>query len=273
MKHFFVITSLLIFQLANAQNVGQKDSIVNYTDINGFKQGKWTKVFANKQRAYIAYFKNNKLFGEYKRFYENGKLNLEVNYDDSESGYAKIYYDNGVLGAEGMYINRNVKDGLWKYYTVDGKKVVDINFDNGIPHGDEIKYWINGAKLEKKTWNHGKMVGVWSRYFSDGSFWFQMKYKEGKRDGAAQVFFPNGKMSVKGSYKNNLKHGRWIYYNKDGSIARDTEFINGVPTDEAEVDSMMTKKIKEWDKMKGLIPDPSEENMMNYDKLYGPLSK
>ncbi len=257
-----------------AQNVGQKtDSIVNYTDINGLKQGKWTKVYPNKKRAYIAYFKNNKLIGEYKRFYENGTLAMETNYDTNESGYAKIYYDDGILSAEGKYIKRNVKDGLWKYYGTDGRLVVEVNFTNGINNGTEIKYWKNGQILEKKTWENGKMIGVWSRYYSNGLTRFQIQYQDGKRTGKIQMFHPNGKMYVKGHYKNNLKEGNWVYYDPEGKVVRDTEFVNGIAKDEGEMSKKMIQKMKEWDSVKGLIPEPDEENMFKYDKLYGPLSK
>ena len=71
------IQILIIILLGNAalsQNVGQKgDTLKNYTDINGLKQGYWQKKYYNGNIKYEVYFKNNKPIGEFKRFYESGK--------------------------------------------------------------------------------------------------------------------------------------------------------------------------------------------------------
>jgi len=77
----------LIVTFVFAQNVGQKgDTLINYKDINGMKQGRWSKKYRNGKPAYHANFKNDKLIGLYQRFYTSGKLSLEVNYDKNESG-------------------------------------------------------------------------------------------------------------------------------------------------------------------------------------------
>ncbi len=273
-----IILTLLILavniHLSVSQNIGQKgDSLVNYKDINGMKQGHWSKKYRNNRVAYIADFKNDKLIGKYQRFYRTGKLSLEVNYGQNESGPAKIYYDNKVLAAEGNYIHRNVKDGLWKFYGVDGRLVVEVTYSNGIKNGKETKFWKNGQKMEEKDWVDGKQDGVWAQWFENGKEKLKVRMISDKRNGLYYAYYPNGRYFMKGKYKENLKVGQWIYYDVDGNITRDTEFTNGVAADQDKIDAKTTKEIEEWEKMDGVIPDPNFDNMSKYDKTYGPKSK
>ena len=272
-----LLTSLIVLlniSITFSQNIGQKgDSLINYKDINGMRQGKWSKNYKNGRVAYTANFKNDKMVGLYQRFHTTKKLALDITYDDKESGYAKLYYDNGVLEAEGKYINRNVKDSLWKFYATDGKLVVDINYSAGKLNGKENKYWRNGNRMDLKTWTNDKLDGVWSRYFEDGKMRMQIQYKDNIRTGKIQLFHPNGRLSINGHYTNNLRSGHWMFYNEDGTVKRDTEYINGVAKDQAKIDAKTTKLIEEWEKMDGVIPDPNIDNMFKYDREYGPKSK
>ena len=274
-KIFFTsLIVLLSVSISFSQNIGQKgDTLINYKDINGLKQGKWSKNYKNGRLAYTANFKNDKLIGLYQRFHSTKKLALDITYDEKESGYAKMYYDNGKLEAEGKYIDRNVKDGLWKFYATDGALVLEINYSAGKLNGNETKYWRNGNRMELKTWINDKLDGVWSRYFEDGTMRMQIQYKNNIRTGKIQLFYPNGRMSIDGSYANNLRTGHWMFYEQDGKVRRDTDYIKGVATDQAEVDAKTTKMLEEWENMEGVIPNPNTENMFKYDREYGPKSK
>lgn len=276
MKKLIILTLILSFTtpFAISQNVGQKgDTLVNYKDINGLKQGKWSKKYKSGRTAYNASFKNDKLIGLYQRYHSTGKLGLEVNYLENESGYAKIYYDNGNLGAEGKYINRNIKEGLWKFYGVDGKLVVEINYTNGVPNGKELKYWRNGNVMEEKNWVNGKQEGLWAQYFETGKDRLKTRMINDKRNGVFYIYYPNGKYYAKGNYKDNLRTGQWTFYGQDGTILRDTEYVSGIAADQDEFDKKMTKQIEEWENMEGVIPNPNIDNMFKYDKTYGPLSQ
>lgn len=256
--NLLIISLIVVSNHAFSQNVGQTgDTLTNYKDINGFKQGKWSKKYKNGKIAYIANFKNDHLIGPYQRFYTNGKLRIEVVYDEKESGFAKLYYDNGVVGAEGQYINKNVKHGVWKYYGVDGRLATTVTYKNGVLDGKEIKYWRNGKMLEQKTWLNGKMTGVWYRYYENGEDKLQAKMVNGKRKGGFQMFHSTGRLYVKGKYNDDVRVGQWTFYDKEGQIVRDIEYTNGVASDQDEHDRKLTKMVKEWEDMKGLIPDPN----------------
>jgi len=278
MTRFLIITLILILSsnFNFAQNIGQEgDSIVNYTDINGLKQGKWSKKYKNEKVAYTAIFHNDKLIGTYKRFYKIGRPSLLVEYDKEgkEAGYAKLYYDNRKMSAEGNYIKRNIKDGLWKYYGVDGRLVMKIDYAEGVKNGKEITYWSNGIVMQEKNWLNGVEEGYWLQFFENGKERLKAQIKNGKRNGAYYAFYPNGRYYARGRYKDNLKNGHWIFSERNGDTRRDTEFTHGVAADQDEIDKEVTKEIEEYEQMKGLIPDPNIENMYNYNKNYGPISR
>lgn len=276
MKPFVILILLFIVFISpnTAQNVGQVgDSVVNYQDINGLKHGLWTKKYKNGKTAYIAHFKNDKLIGDYQRFYTSGKVSLQVQYDENEAGPAQLFYDDGVLSAEGRYIHKNVKDGLWKFYGVDGKMVVEIHYKNGVLDGKELKYWRNGKVMEEKNWVNGQQEGLWAQYFETGQDRLKTKMVHNKRHGLYYTYYPNGKYYVKGQYKDNYRVGAWTYYTEEGEVRRATTYKMGVAADQDEIDEKTTREIEEWEKMKDVIPDPNIDNMFKYDKTYQPLSK
>ena len=60
-----------------AQNVGQEgsDTLLNYKDINGLKQGKWIKKYVNGQVRYKGYSVDNVPKGD---FYQYDKKRLSI---------------------------------------------------------------------------------------------------------------------------------------------------------------------------------------------------
>jgi len=265
MRHIIFVFFLLInCLLVSSQNIGQdgdRDSLINYIDIQGNKQGKWIKKYKTNQTAYEAYFVNNVLVGDYKRYYMNGKLMAHIVYNETgDTGACKMYYDNAILAAEGLYINVNVKHGTWKYYGVDGKLVSQNNYKAGIYDGEQISYYRNGNKSEVITYKDSIKHGVWRRYYEDrGNVQMETMHVNGKRDGLFHVFWDNGRLRIKGRYSNDSTVGTWIYYNEDGSIRREDEYVNGRRINQDELDLEFGKQVIEREKDKGKIPEPTEE--------------
>ncbi len=102
-----------------------------------------------------ANYLNYQLYGTWKSFYENGKVNWEVayfegyrnggykNYDntgnlklegimikDKKLGEEKRYYDNGELEWKGSYYNDKL-DKTWTRYDLSGKKIEKVRFKRG----------------------------------------------------------------------------------------------------------------------------------------------
>jgi len=264
-RYLIILILILIYQVTVAQNVGQRgnDSIINYTDIQGNKQGKWIRKYEKDKIAYIGYFKNNKLVGNYKRWYYSGALKADINYnDDGSIGYAKLYWDNGKLMAKGKYINQNIKDSIWEYYGTDGALLLKESYKNGVLNGNTVAYFRNGNRSKLAPYNNGKLDGTYKEYWEDisGLIRLEITYKNGVRYGPINVYYDNGKPYLKGEYFSDLPHGKWIIYYRDGKVEKEMEYYHGKLKNEEKYNEAFKQQMKKWEQMKGKIPEPTEED-------------
>ena len=102
---------------------GQVESIENFK--NGKLNGEFKEFFENGSLFQVGTFKN----GEMKNirvFYENGNLKFEQNLKDRKGRY-KGYYPNGQLEEEGE-IFQGEKIGVWRYYNEEGKLSSEVTY-------------------------------------------------------------------------------------------------------------------------------------------------
>ena len=94
---------------------GQVKSIENFK--NGKLNGEFKEFFENGSFFQIGTFKNGDM-ENVKAFYENGNLKFKQNLKDRKGKY-RGYYPNGMLEAEGEVFQGD-EIGLWKYYNEEG---------------------------------------------------------------------------------------------------------------------------------------------------------
>ena len=102
---------------------GQVESIENFK--NGKLNGEFKEFFENGSLFQVGTFKN----GEMKNirvFYENGNLKFEQNLKDRKGRY-KGYYPNGQLEEEGE-VFQGEKIGVWRYYNEEGKLSSEVTY-------------------------------------------------------------------------------------------------------------------------------------------------
>ncbi len=243
-----------------AQNVGQKgDTIVNYTDINGHKQGHWTKEYENGTVAYDGHFKDDKPVGVWKRYHDNGKKQAILNYSEDGTCAAQIFYINGKIAADGFYIDQK-KDGLWKYYTVKKIVLFEENYKNGELNGRSKKYYLNGNVCEEIEWKDGTRNGIWKKYFSDGTLQLQTLHEMNIRTGPFYIYHSNGRTEIDGKYLNDLRAGTWKHYDRDGKFLYEIVYKNGRAVNRDELEAKEQEEFKKIEMMKGRIPDPQDFN-------------
>lgn len=276
MRNFIILFILLISMLpvSFAQNVGQNagdtTKLINYTDIQGNRQGKWHRKYASGKTAFTGYFVMNKLIGEYKRYYESGVLKAVINYNKTGSvGYAVLYWDKKKRMADGKYINQNIKDSIWNYYGTDGVLKAQESYNSGIRNGAVKSFYPNGKQLTVINYKEGKKDGVWKTFYEDGKVRFETKHINDKRDGPFNVYFESGSVYLKGRYKNDFPDGKWIMYNADGTIWKEMEYVNGKLVNEEKYNEEFKKQMKEWEGMKGKIPEPNEGDFYKGGKSKG----
>lgn len=70
--------------------------------------------------------------GEFKIYYENGKISTIGNYNDFKlNGSYVSFYENGAVASDGFYKN-GLLDGEWKFYSKNGSLEKIEKYKNGM---------------------------------------------------------------------------------------------------------------------------------------------
>jgi|GEM_PF-6949429 len=106
--------------------------------------------------------------GEWKHFYEDGKLRLLENYSYVyRDGPSREYYQDGTLKAEGEYV-KDKREGVWIFYFSSGKKERVVTYSAGQEHGPAEEFYESGGSRSKGSYCYDRPVGRWIFYDSAG---------------------------------------------------------------------------------------------------------
>ena len=238
----------------------QTDSIVNYTDINGMKQGYWVKKDMNGQKIYEGFFKNNIPYGVMKRYHGNGVLKALMVFDTINQSIVKVTYfdETGELSAKGFFYDKK-RDSLWQYFGADAKLVGEEHYSKGKRNGVSKKFYPTGKVVEEIWYKNDKLDGPWIRYYENGNMRMKTQQINDKRIGDFYSYFADGKVEIKGLYKNDIKEGIWKKYDTKGGVLKEMKFVNGKLENEEQIDREFTKELEEAEKNKGKFKDPELE--------------
>jgi len=241
---------LLIFafgaMISFGQNVGQTgDTLQNYTDINGLKQGNWKKTYENGKIQYEAYFVDGKPVGELKRYNNKGDLIATMFYKEgSDLARAILYHKSGKIAAKGNYIGKN-KDSIWNYLDDNGICYLIESYNNGKKHGAFKTFTSEKILIEEMNWRNDIKHGEWKKYYVDGKLMFEGTYVNGVLSGPSKTYYKSGVLQKDGSYKNDLMNGPWLYYNENGGLKKVYQFDNGLCPEAEEDQSKETEELLE----------------------------
>lgn len=253
----------LLLMLAFACN-GFAQEKLNYTDESGLKQGKWIKRFENGKILYEGKFKDNEPVGEFKRYYQSGKIISILNHSEStDSVTAVFFYSNGYKAAQGIYMDRN-KSGTWRFYSEnENDKVICIElYKDNKKEGKSTKYHVNGNKASELKYRADLKHGKWIQYYEDEVICLKSEYIKGKLNGKFETFFPDGSIEIVGSYANDVRVGEWTFLNKDGTLKRSINYINGIADNDSELIREETEYLDMLEKNGGKIKDPAKTGVI-----------
>lgn len=198
------------------------------------------KKYPNGQKRYEGYFLNDKPVGEFKRYHENGILNVLQLFDTQGNSSVEIYAGDGSKLASGNYVGKK-EDGEWLYFDKLGNVAYRDSFKNGMQEGDAFIYAPGGEILDKRHYEKGVLEGQRTQYYSYGHILAQFYYKQGVLDGSYVSFYETGENDEIGSYKNGEKSGVWKTYFEDGSY-KEVTYEDGYPTDPIELKKMLDEE-------------------------------
>ncbi|HEU4716215.1 MAG TPA: toxin-antitoxin system YwqK family antitoxin [Bacteroidia bacterium] len=207
----------------------------NKTDSLG-KQGAWKKTDDQGTCVYVGQFKNDKPYGIFQYFDTQGYLMTEMNFfSGGNVQYAKMYYQNGKMQAQGKYLNQK-KDSLWSFYDDLGELLSEEWYKDGLKNGKSITYHPGTKQpAEVKTFKNGLEEGAWIQYYADGKIKGQGTYVAGNYEGKATWYYPDGSTNITGFYQHAVKNGTWLYYDETGKLKGKETWVNGKLTSEETV--------------------------------------
>jgi len=234
----------------------QTDTVFNQTDQNGLKQGFWKKYYPNGQVKYRGQFLNDHPTGIFYRFYDNGPLQSVQSFRNDGSSFVKIYYQNGILAAEGKFLGTK-KDSIWRYYSFYGGYLSYIeSYKKGLKDGTSKKYYEKGSISQELSWRNGKKDGSWKIWFPNGQLQLESSFSEGKLNGTFTTYYPDGDIEIRGTYKNDVRVGTWTLTNPGTKKRKKIKYVNGVREDQGEIDKAFEEQLNKIEKSKGKIKDP-----------------
>jgi antitoxin component YwqK of YwqJK toxin-antitoxin module len=211
-----------------------KHDSINWVDSKGMKQGKFRKTDKDGKPIYEGYFRNNKPYGRFRYFDEDGKLTaLSVFSKDAKSCNTTMYHRNGAVWARGKYVPQQrdsmMKDSIWTIYSSDSFLVARDSYKLGKKNGLSITYFSTGIVVEQTTFKDGIKDGSWKEFYPDGQMKGEGTYVNGCLEGIVYYYCEEGQIRIQCVYHNCLPHGQWLFY-KCGSKKVDHIIVykNGV---------------------------------------------
>jgi antitoxin component YwqK of YwqJK toxin-antitoxin module len=110
---------------------------------NGKKNGLWKVYYVGGGVASQVMWKMDVRHGEWKEFFENGRLKLSANFNNGKmDGPYLTYFLNGQISRKGLYVN-GLSDGLWESFeengtvkTIEkyrmGQQILEQRYENGV---------------------------------------------------------------------------------------------------------------------------------------------
>jgi len=254
-KIFTIISLLAVSVIAECQS----GTGINKTDELGRKQGQWIKKYPHGIIQYEGEFRDDHPVGEFKRYYENNKLQSVLVYSsDGNEADATIYHPNGFIASKGNYINQ-LKEGKWKFFSAsaEGYLINEEEYRENLRNGPSLKFYSDSTVAERLNYVNDKREGEWFQYYNNGKVFLMSFFSGDMLNGKFEVWFENGTIQFSGFYKNNRREGIWYIYDREGSLLYKLEYVEGV-TKDRQMDIDVSNLFEDLEKNSGKIADPEK---------------
>ena len=245
---FFLILMCSLSSTVHGQN--KKDS-------QGRKQGAWVRYYPDgKTMLYSGQFKDDQPVGEFRYYFESGKIKSIVQHETKERSYVWFYFENEQLMSEGQYVNQK-KDSVWKNFNQQGFLVSLETFKNNRLNGEKMIYYIQNqietgevkcAQLE--TYKDSILHCPYVEFFSTGSKKQHGTYILGKKAGTWETFHPDGSVATRIKFREGKAYGYAYAYDEEGTELYKSYWRDGKRLDAKALDKYFTDC-----KNKGVIPE------------------
>jgi len=164
----------------------------------------------------------------------NGKSKIVVSYDnpnDTLTYLREFYFENGMLGTRGKYVNGK-KDGLWQWWYDNGHKKDVATISNDLYVG-ERKHWREDGTLRQVEIITGKCFGdccdgIITLFYPNGKIQEKWNIKSGLLNGVYEIFYINGQKKSQRIFKDDKENGISMDWDEMGRLTIETTFRLGI---------------------------------------------
>jgi antitoxin component YwqK of YwqJK toxin-antitoxin module len=204
------------------------------TRIESFSKGIREGIFVEiDQRGYLVsemYYVNNLLEGTAKKFFYGTNPASIIEYKQGKiSGKKKEYYENaaGKMKEESNYLD-DVKDGASVFYAVNGDPIAEYTYKNGSLEGMQKTYYAGKKLMSEQNYANNVESGLYKEYFESGKLKIETTYKNGVMDGKYVEYDEDGKLKIEGTYLNGEKEGKWTEFDSNAKPLKVSKFVKGI---------------------------------------------
>lgn len=122
---------------------------------NTTRDGKWLMWYENGALYAEQYYKNGQMTNVWKTYNTDGTTSDII---DFNSGKAQYFHKNGKIQSEGKITNQMAQVGKWVIYYENGMLNAEGNYINGQKDGTWTWYDLKGKKTDEQVYKGGSIV-------------------------------------------------------------------------------------------------------------------
>lgn len=208
------------------------------------KNGLWTSYYKDGiTPRLIGEYKNNRPYGNYQKFYRNGKIMEEGTFRGRRYvDTLKRYSMNGNLTYQAYHNESGQESGEVKYFYDNGNPEFIYEANNGIPTGKAIRYWSNGELKEEIVFNEEGEIENTTGTIEPKKAVLEVDKSNLKKapkveekiahyevNGYNTIYNQNNELWMVGEFKNKrLWNGKLYIYDEDGLLQNVEVYKEGV---------------------------------------------
>jgi len=221
------------------------------------REGKQVSYYENGKKQEESFYKNGKINGAHKKWFNTGQLIRLTEYHDGIiHGKNNTYFANGnpqqiitekseKSESESRYRRSKYYEGKYETYFQNGQVKLKAFYKNKKLAGKYISFYENGKKSRESNYKNGLLTGQSKSWFTNGRLKSVVGHKTTKidgelrsvKDGVEITYGQNGIPTSKGFYKNGKKNGLWQTWHTNKQLKYEVSYCAGAPC----------KQMKQWD--------------------------
>ena len=176
-----------------------------------------------------ASFRNGKMSGICRRWYENGRLREESGFADGElHGRQLRWFASGRIRLKGE-LRHGRMDGAWRTWHENGVIRQERGYQDGEAHGLWREWFASGRIRSLRRLRRGAYAGLQSEWHENGNLRFQATAWGENCVGSWRKWHADGSPRLFGQWQDGKLEGWWHEWGKGGRKIEETLYAGGEP--------------------------------------------